>query len=166
MLLTLKKNEKMKILGRILSLLVLVSLAAFYVACDNDNGSEDSETDQQIAKLNGTWDVESATFEGTTPDLDHTNMTITISGSKGDDQVSYVVSGRPTGPSAWPPSGTLAFGSTNVKQSLTRDDGVVINYSVTDGNPATLTIDFNFNKTPYNAKASSVAGDWQFVLKK
>src|SRR5688500_8783538 len=124
----------MKIVARILSLVVLVSLAALYTGCGPDNDPEKSETDVQIELLNGTWNAnDGATmFNGGQPDLNHDNLVLTISGTAGNQSVSYTVSGRPAGPSAWPPNGTFAFGSSNVKTSLTRDDGVAITYTVTE----------------------------------
>jgi hypothetical protein len=141
----------------------LAGLALFYIACGGSDDPEKSETDVQIEKLNGSWKASSVTFEGGAPQLDHSNLVLAISGTTGNTQVSYTVSGRPAGPSAWPSSGTFAFGS-NVKQNLTREDNVSFSYSVTD---TKLTVDFNFNATPYTAgRAESVAGDWHFEFDK
>ena len=152
----------MKIAARILSVIALTSVATLYTACGPDDPKEKSDTDKQIELLNGSWSVSSATFQDVEPDLDHTGMDITITGSVGNTSVAYTVTGRPTGPSAWPASGNFTFGS-NVKTELTRDDGVPVVYAVS-GNQ--LTMEFTFDKTPYNARTSSVAGKWTFVFTK
>ena len=153
----------MKIAARILSLMVLVALATFYVSCGGDGGNEKSDTDVQIEKLNGTWKVSSVTQDGAAPALNHDAMTLTSQGTAGNTTISFNVSGRPQGPSAWAPSGNLTFGS-NVKQNLTRDDNVSINYSVTE---TTLVMDFTFNRDPYQAgRVSSVQGSWHFEFTK
>jgi len=155
----------MKIAARILSLVVLAALTTFYVSCKPDDDPEKSETDQQIEKLNGTWAVSEATLNSGPPDLDHSGMTMAISGTAGNQSVSFSVNGRPAGPSAWPPNGTFAFGTANVKTSLTRDDGVAVSYSVTD---TQLIMDFEFQMTPYTSsgKSKSVEGQWHFVFTK
>jgi hypothetical protein len=150
----------MKIAVRILSIFVLGALTMFYVSCDGNEPAKKSETDQQIEKLNGTWKVTDATFENNPPTLDQTGMTITLSGAVGDKNMSYTVANRPTGPSAWPASGTLTFG-TNPLQDLVREDGVNITYTVSGD---VVTLDFNFDKTPYNARTSSVSGNWKYTL--
>jgi hypothetical protein len=155
---------KMKKIARILSLIVLAGIATFYMGCKGGDDPEPSETDAQIEKLNGTWKVSAATFEGGAPDLDHSNMAITITGSTGSKQVSYTVAGRPAGPSSWPSSGTLEFG-TNVKQDLIREDDINISYTVTDSK---LTMDYTFNIQPYTStgRVESVSGQWHFEFSK
>lgn len=154
----------MKIAARILSLLILASLASFYVACDNTDDPKESETDQQIKKLDGTWQTTAYTLDGVTPpDLDYSSFVLTVNGEPGNTSVNYSVSGRPAGkPSPWNSSGTLEFGD-NVKQNLVREDGVSINYSVTD---ETLVIDFTFSSTPYNGRVGNVTGNWHFEFSK
>jgi hypothetical protein len=152
----------MKIAARILSLLVLIGVSILYVGCGPDDPADKSDTDKQIELLNGTWVVSNATFEGTAPTLDQTGMKLTITGSIGNNSVNYAVADRPEGLSSWPSSGTFTFG-TDVLTKLTRDDGVSITYSAT---ATALTMDFIFDKTPYNARTSSVSGHWVYEFTK
>lgn len=152
----------MKLAARIFSLLILVGFATFYISCD-DEKLKKSDTDIQIEKLNGNWDATTVTLDGSAPSLDHANFALTITGSPGNTTITYTATGRPAGPSPWPPSGTLEFG-TNVKQNLTREDGVAINYSVTE---TTLVVDFTFSGTPYTAgRVENVTGSWHFEFTK
>jgi hypothetical protein len=154
----------MKIAARVLSLLVLMSVATFYISCDGGDDAEKSETDVQIEKLTGTWKATSVTYNSTTPPLDHSNFVITITGAPGSNSVSYAIAGRPQGPSAWPASGTLEFGS-NVKSSLTREDATPVTYAVT---ATGLIMDFNFTGTPYSSagRTKNVTGQWHFEFTK
>jgi hypothetical protein len=154
----------MKPAARILSILILAGLTAFYMGCDGGENSKKSETDEQIEKLNGTWNATTVTLDGTTPALDHSDFSITISGSAGNDQVNYTVTGRPEGPSPWNSSGIFTFDASNVKQKLIREDDIPVSYSVTDG---TLVLDFTFSGTPYDAgRVSNVSGNWHFEFAK
>jgi phage tail sheath gpL-like len=154
----------MKIAARILSFFVLIALATFYMACGGGEGNEESEMDQQIKKLNGTWANPTVTMDGQAHALNHSGMVLNIQGTAGNSSVSYTVSGRPQGPSAWPSGGTLTFG-TNVKQNLIREDQVPVTYTVTD---TKLTLDFTFTGTPYTSsgRVSSVSGNWHFEFTK
>jgi hypothetical protein len=154
----------MKAAVRIFSIIILAGLTAFYMGCDGGGDPKKSETDEQIEMLNGTWQATTVTLDGTTPALDHSNFTITISGSAGNSQVNYTVSGRPEGPSPWNSSGIFEFDEMNVKQKLIREDDIPVNYSVTDG---TLVLDFTFSGTPYDAgRVSNVSGSWHFEFAK
>jgi hypothetical protein len=153
----------MKIAARILSIIVLGSLALFYVSCKGDETTEKTDKDLQIEKLNGTWKVTDASLDSSDPDIDQTTISIQLSGKDGDSEMNYVVTGRTSGqPSPWPASGTVSFG-TNVKTDLKRDDGIDMTYSVTDN---TLTLQFVFNKTPYTGRVASVSGNWSYTLTK
>lgn len=144
--------------------MVLTGLAAFVLSCDNGGGPKKSEIDQQIEKLNATWAASTVTLDGTAPVLDHSGFSLKIEGSPGNTQVNYTAQNRPAGPSPWNSSGILEFGETNVKQSLTRDDGIAITYSVTE---TTLVIDFTFSGTPYDAgRVANVSGNWHFEFTK
>lgn len=111
--------------------------------------------------------MSSVTYQGAAPTLDHSKFTLTITGSHGNNTLQYSVTGRPTGPSAWPASGTFTFG-TDVKQELIRNDSngdVPVHYNVTD---TQLTMDFTFaNENAYNAgRTANVGGDWTFTFTK
>lgn len=151
----------MKFASRILSLAILVSLTLFYMSCKEDGPDKKPETEIQFEKLAGNWDVTTATLEGAPPALDHSNVVLKISGSA--TGINYVVENRPAGPSAWPAEGVFTFGPT-VATQLVRDDDVIITYSVTEN---TLTLDFDFNGTPYTAgRVENVSGQWHFEFQK
>jgi hypothetical protein len=149
----------MKIASRIFSLLLIAGVATLF-GCGGDDKKDKTEQEVQIEALNGTWQANTVTFNGGTPALDHSNFIITITGTS---QLSYSITGRPTGPSAWPSSGTFTFGP-NVKEDLIREDEVAISYSVSGNN---LVMDFTFDDEAYTAgRVSSVSGQWHFEFTK
>jgi hypothetical protein len=159
----------MKIASRILSVVVLVVMATFYVGCNKSTDPGPSDTDTQIEALNASWYIANTgdvTLDGAAPTLDHKDMTLTITGTPGNQTVQYTVTKRPIGPSAWPAQGSLTFDATNPKTTLKREDNVVITYSV-DGTK--LKMDFTFAGDAYQStsgRIQSVAGKWVFNFTK
>ena len=154
----------MKHLGRILSLLILVSVAVFFAACDKGDGDDSSEKEKQIALLAGTWTATSVTNDGDTQAPDYDGFTITITGSS-SEQMTYVTNNRPTGKlSPWNANGTIVFGD-NISTQLLRDDNVPITYSLS-GNTLTLTME-NYSGEGYVVgRTETVEGDWIFTMTK
>jgi hypothetical protein len=160
----------MKLLTRTLSLLTIASLVLFFANCGGDGGGGTPTEKKQLAKLVGTWEIESATLDGGTPTPDKTadyaGFTLTLSGTFDEDNedafpYTYVTTNRPD-LSPWDASGTWGFGS-NPKTQIVREDGLGINYSLaSDG---TLTLMYNFSGEGFpSAKAAEVDGDWTLVL--
>jgi hypothetical protein len=153
----------MKLAARILSVLVLASFASFYLSCDGGDDPEKSEKDEQIELLTGTWNATAVTLDGDTPALDYSTFALEVSGTAGSDEVSYQALNRPDGLSPWAPDGFLTFGD-NVKQQLVREDGITVNYSVTE---TTLILDFTFEGDGYpGGRVREVQGNWHFEFQK
>ncbi|HYF67951.1 MAG TPA: hypothetical protein VD884_07440 [Ohtaekwangia sp.] len=150
----------MKHVNRILSLLAL-SAMVFLTGCDKGDDNKKSENDQQIEKLVGTWTAQEVTLD--TDPQEYPGFTITISGSAGDDQLSYTTSNRPAnGP--WPASGNLSFGSPATNKLIRSGDNLDINYQVSD---AQLTMSFNYEGDGFaGGRTAEVAGDWVFTFTK
>jgi hypothetical protein len=158
----------MKLATRILSLLVLAGLAAFYVGCKGKDGEVKSDTDVQIEKMVATWKVVNTadvTFANSTPQLDQKNLTLTVTGTAGSKQVGYTVTNRPVGPSAWNSGGTFTFDTTSPKTKVKREDNVEIVYEVT---ASTLKMTFTVTGDGYTStgRAQSVAGEWVYTFTK
>jgi hypothetical protein len=153
----------MKLVSRILSLVLITGLATFFAGCGGDDDPKKSDQDVQLSLLNGTWNAATVQFQGNPPSLNHDDFVLTINAQPGDEVMSFTVSGRPTGPSAWPANGTFEFGS-NVKTQLVRGDQVAIDYTV-DKN--SLVMEFEFTGNAYDAgRTSSVTGEWRFEFTK
>lgn len=151
----------MKLAVRFCSLLVLASVALFYISCDNGDSPGKSDRDAQIEKLNGTWKIttnDNVTLDGGATGEDYTNFTLTLNGQQGNNAIPYTASNVPE-TSVWSSAGTLTFG-TNVLQDLTREDGVSITYSV---NETTLVMQFNYAGDPLG-RVRNVEGDWRFTF--
>ncbi len=157
----------MKYSSRILSLLILVSMTVFFAGCDKGEDNKKSKKDQQIAKLVGTWNFQSGTFDGELEGYD--DFTLVIDGDAGDDVLTYDASGRPAGKGPWPMGGDLSFGA-DVLHDLIRDEGsadeLEMTYTVTDNS---LTIEFDFTGTGYEgdgARTENIEGTWVFNFTK
>jgi hypothetical protein len=157
-------SKEMKLAARVLSSLILVGIATFYFSCKGDDG-EKSEQDAQIQKLNGTWEIQSSddvTLSASAPSEDFTGFTLTISGTVGQNTLSYIKSqGSLPTVSPWESSGTLTFGQ-NVMETLVRDDDVIITYEVTDSQ-LIMTFDYDPNA---GGRVRNVEGAWKFVFTK
>jgi hypothetical protein len=153
----------MKLVSRIFSLLLITGLAAFFAGCGGDDDPKKSDQDVQLGLLNGTWNASVVEFQGSAPAINHDDFVLTIVAKAGEDAMTYTTD-RPSGPSAWPGSGTFTFGS-NVKTMLIRGgDNIAISYTV-DNN--SLIMDFEFTGDAYDAgRTSSVTGDWHFEFTK
>jgi hypothetical protein len=153
----------MKHLARILSLIILVGSTVFFAACDGGDGDDKSEKEIQIDKLVGTWTASSVTYNGDDQSSDYTTFTITIAKSS-NENMSYTVSGRPTGLSPWDANGTFSF-SSPISSKLSRGDGVIVDY-VVDGNTLKLTLE-NYAGEGYEVgRVETVEGDWVFNMTK
>lgn len=161
----------MKLATRILSLLVMVSLATFYMSCDNGGGDDQTEEQKQLIKLNSSWTLASAS-EGGTPRTDFTDLVLTISGTYAQNGTyAYSFTGTRPNPSPWPVTGTWKFG-TNVVSDLVRDPGtaneIPMNYSISD---TQLTINFTVPEghtgwAGGSSRVKKVTGNWSFVFTK
>jgi hypothetical protein len=155
----------MKLAARVLSLLILASVATFYVSCSKDDDPGKSDEDTQIELLNGTWKVtarDQVKLTGADPGEDYTGFTLVLSGTVGssNNAISFTTTGRPA-LSPWPASGTLTFGD-KVKETLVRNDDVDIAYAATATN---LQMEFTFVGEGY-ARTKNVQGTWNFTLTK
>jgi hypothetical protein len=162
----------MKLLTRTLSLLTIASLALFFANCGGDGGEDTPVEKTQLGKLVGTWEIESATLEGSAdPDQvneDYAGFTLTLDGTYNEDETdpfpyNYETEGRPD-LSPWDLNGAWAFGS-NPKSQIVREDGLGIVYTLaSDG---TLTLEYTFFGDGFpNTKSAEVEGNWTLVLTK
>lgn len=154
----------MKLITRFLSLSALVAAAILYAGCGGGGGDTKSETDTQLEKLNGTWNVVAGNVEldDAAPPFAFTGFKLIINAPAGSTSFSWQGQTRPEkGP--WDADGTFTFGSP-VTSKLLRDDGVQITYTVTD---TSLTMDFTYTGAGYDgSRVSSVEGNWHFEFTK
>lgn len=155
--------QSMKIL-RVLSLLAVVAVLSTYTGCKSKDPDPEPIADVQFTKLAKTWKVNTVTFTGTgaqdrTAEYKDLNFQLVLNGTKGTPPFSYTTSGRPS-LSPWKASGTWEFGDA-VEQQILRDDGVPIEYIVTE---STLTLTFQFNGDGYSARTEAVQGNWVFTF--
>lgn len=162
----------MKLATRILSLLVMVGLATFYMSCDRNGGEDKSEEEKQLIKLVSNWALQTATEDGQ-PRTDFTNLVLQISGSFAQNGTyNYSFTGTRPNPSPWPVNGTWKFDPSDVLSTIIRDPGtsseIEMGYTVTD---TQLTISFNVPEgnagwAGGSSRVESVTGDWVFVFTK
>lgn len=159
----------MKIASRLLSLLVIVMITAFYTGCKKDDDDKKTEEETQLAKLNGVWNLESAS-DGDPRTDDFENLVLTLSGNYVEGGTyDYSFTGERPNPSPWPVSGKWKFGSPKTSQ-MVRDPGtpseIAMTYTVNDTN---LEISFTVPEGStgwQGSRVKSVTGNWTFVFTK
>ncbi|WKZ58521.1 MAG: hypothetical protein QY309_11650 [Cyclobacteriaceae bacterium] len=157
-----------KVVSRLASLMIVAGALVFLSNCGGDDPKDPAQK-VQLEKLSTTWNIVSATLDGTTRTADFTGFTLTISGTFNsndpDGPYNYSVSGtRPT-PSPWPASGQWEFAvlGTGDTGTLLRSDGVDVTYSISSNNQ--LTLSFACVECDYaGSRVEEVIGDWVFVL--
>ena len=155
----------MKLVSRILTLLILASATVFYSSCGGGDDNTTSETDQQLAKLNGTWVVvlsDDVTQNSKEPPFEFKNLTLKINAPAGSTTFNWTATNRPP-QSPWNSQGTFVFGDP-VASQLKRDDTVTIAYNVTD-TKLIMTFDFD-NSAGYPGRVKSIEGNWSFEFTK
>lgn len=157
-----------KVVSRLASLMIVAGALVFFSNCGGDDPKDPAQK-VQLEKLSTTWNIVSATLDGTPRTADFTGFTLTISGTFNsndpDGPYNYSVSGtRPT-PSPWPASGQWEFAvlGTGDTGTLLRSDGVDFTYSISSNNQLTLT--FECEDCDYaGSRTEEVNGTWVFVL--
>jgi len=161
--------------SRALLSVALLSSIIIFSGCGGKGGNPEPLTDKQFGLLSKTWKVKSSggvLFGSNPTQVDSTshwtNFKLTIGGTKGQpNSFTYSCTCRPPR-SAWPASGTWAFGSdpTLVSTQIIRDpqaqDALNITYTV-DATSQNLQLQFTFTGKGYT-RVSNVTGDWTFNL--
>jgi hypothetical protein len=157
-----------KVVSRLASLMIVAGALVFFSNCGGDDPKDPAQK-VQLEKLSTTWNIVSATLDGTPRTADFTDFTLTISGTFNsndpDGPYNYSVAGtRPT-PSPWPASGQWDFAAigTGDTGSILRSDGVPVTYSIASNGQLTLTfecIDCDYA----GSRTEEVNGNWIFVL--
>lgn len=162
----------MKLAFRLLSLLILVSIASLYSSCRKHDDDKKTEEETQLGKLKSVWTLESAN-DGQDRTGDFTGpLKLTLEGNYVEGGTyNYSFTGHRPNPSPWPVSGTWKFG-TNKSTDIIRDPGsaneTAMNYQVTDTN---LILTFNVADGSDgwpggDSRTRSVSGDWTFTFTK
>ena len=142
-----------------LSLFALVGLLTFS-NCGGGSENEKTEAEKQLDLLAGTWNISTATLDGTDVLTDYAGMTLTLTTSKG-----YSTSGGSFEP-VWPSSGTFDFkssGGTEDLNTLVRDDDVEM--SISNLSTSNLSLSFNYGVSP-PCRTKAVCGDYVFTFTK
>ncbi|NOT77112.1 MAG: hypothetical protein HOP08_19480 [Cyclobacteriaceae bacterium] len=149
----------------------LIGLLLTYSGCGKDSGPSQSEQDKQVVKLKKTWKCTGATVDNAAPSglpagYSYTSLVLTIDGTAGKTTLPYTATGRPSNggsvTSPWPASGNFELGSTDFATVITRDDGLPINYSVTE---TTLVLNFSYQGTGFpGSRVDNVKGAWVFTF--
>jgi hypothetical protein len=159
----------MNALTRTLSLVIVGGVLLVFSSCGGDDPAKSAE-EVQLGKLSKTWNIVSATLDGTPRTADFTSFQLTISGTFNSGSPSgpynYSVSGsRPT-PSPWPNSGTWSFsgspsGDTGV---MTRQpDNLPMSYSISSSGQ--LVVTFTCSTCDFaGARTKAVNGNWVFTM--
>ena len=143
----------------LVSLFALAALLTFS-NCNNNKGTEKTEAEKQLDLLAGTWNISTATLDGTDVLTDYSGMTLTLTTSKG-----YSTSGGDFAP-VWPSSGTFDFnssGGTEDLNTLVRDDNVEM--SISNISESNLSLSFDYAVSP-PCRTKGVCGGYTFTFTK
>ena len=155
----------MKIAARILSLLVLASIATLYVNCGGSDPAPDSKEKVQLNKLVGAWDLVSVT-ENTLPNSNFVGVVMTISGTYATDGATYDFSSTGTFPNPSPmpkTDGHFKFGSDPNTQMVRTNDNFPMTYALTNSdNNLSITLT-GYSGTGFaGGRVENVNGNWVF----
>jgi len=153
----------MKLTVRTLFVLAFAAVLMTYSGCKKSKSEAEPVTDQQIDLLNNggtSWKVQQVTRDGNDTTVVWQSFLFTLAGVHGSTSVPYSCTGRPT-TSCWESSGSLILSATNPTTQMTRDDGVLITYSVTS---TQLKMSFTFSNTTGYSRVANVTGNWVFTL--
>ena len=140
-----------------LSLVALAVTMILISGCKDKNETTQTEEEKQIAKLTGTWVLQTGsnavTVAGNDVSADWASFALTL----GD---GTYVSASPDSPEVWPlpPDRTWAFGASNLNL-LVRDDGIEITVSVTD---TSLKLQFDYSAS--GGRFAGIEGNWVFNM--
>lgn len=148
--------------SKFLIMLTLLGVSASFWQCGSDSTTPPNPQDEQLKKLSKTWKYSSVTFNSA-PVTGYDNFTLTMSGTNGQNTFNYTTAGRPSGiKTPWNSAGTFTFGAgSNFSTLLTRDDTIVVTYSVSD---TQLQMTFTYVGAGYTGRTSNVEGTWAFTF--
>lgn len=161
----------MKLLARLLSLIVVTSIAALLMNCDSGGGEGKSEEETQLDLLKGTWNLSSASLDGANR-TDFVDVTMTITGTYSKaGTYSYSFTGTFPEPSPWPikSPGTFKFDPDNITTKLIRGgDNIIMDYVVSS---SSLSLTFTCASCNYpggaaGGRVGEVNGEWVFSFTK
>lgn len=134
-------------------LTVLLSVTLNISGC---GGSENTEEDALLQKLDGTWTATSVNVDGQFVNGAFADFSITFSGKT-------FVTANGNNP-IWPPSGTFSVKpvSSTIGFSLMRTDDIEI--TIIELTDATLVLQFDYSSSA--ARTASVGGEYTFELQR
>jgi hypothetical protein len=140
---------------------VLVITVLLLSNCSDDDDTK-SIARAQMEKLSGKWKVTSVHLGGVGQE-GFEDFVLTISEIQGKEKLSYLISGNPY-KSPWTSvsTGQFTFDENEPTRSLIREDGVTIEYTVTEQE---LLMSFAYD-TSSTGRLSGVEGNWEFTFKK
>jgi hypothetical protein len=150
------------------SLLLIASIGVLFTFsnCGGGGSTPEPVTDQQLAKLTGTWKATSVTYQAGALTT-YSAFKLVLTGTKGTTSFNYTTSGNPTTLSPWKSSGTWAFGTDPVTM-IVRDSGTDLLNMTYVVSATTLEIRFNYSGAGYpnQGRIDQVIGEWVFTFTK
>ena len=155
-------------LGRLFSLLLLVSATLFLSNCDGGDDPEKSEEELQLDKLKaGAWTLLSANNGGADRTSEYPGMTLTFDGTFNTGGTYSYTSSATSWPSTspWEDAGSWKFVSGSVGSKILRlSDDVEMTYALSNSDKQ-LSLSFNYQGTGFNnGRVEIVEGDWVFTF--
>jgi hypothetical protein len=141
---------------------VLIIAVLLLSNCSDDDDDTKSVARTQMEKLSGKWKITSVNLGGVGQE-GFEDFVLTISEVPGKEKLSYLI-GRNPYKSPWTSvsTGQFTFDEDQPQRYLMREDGVSIEYTVTEQE---LLMNFAYD-TSSSGRLSGVEGNWEFVFGK
>lgn len=144
-------------------LLLLIILLFTFSRCDDNKENIEPVVANQIKKLMGRWKPVSVKLDGAMQE-GWENFILRVSPVAGAEKLSYVIENNPYR-TVWisTATGNFTFDEIDPEEYLVREDGVRIEYLVTEG---TMSMRFTYQETQGGGRGSGVGGAWEFAFEK
>lgn len=136
----------------ILALCACITTGLLLSGCKKDDPDPQEE---QIKAMAGTWNLSSATNDGSDVTTQYQQFTLTLTTDK---TYSTTNGGNP-----WPARGTFDFPNETITDRVTRDDNVVV--TISEVTTSRLVLNFNINSVG-SGSAAGITGSFTFTLTK
>jgi hypothetical protein len=141
---------------------ILLVASSILSNCSGDDDDAKSIARTQIERLKGKWKITSVQLGGVSQE-GFEDFMLTISEVPGKEKLSYLISQNPY-KSPWTSvsTGQFLFDEDEPAHSLIREDGVVIEYTVTEQE---LSMSFVYD-TSSEGRQSGVEGNWELTFER
>ncbi|MBT1703790.1 hypothetical protein [Chryseosolibacter indicus] len=139
---------------------LFISLFIVLAGCSSEDDKNDLVNNEIFKKLKGTWQATLIEKDNITQNTSE-HFILGISESKVQERLSYTIENNSYN-SIWPSNiGMFFLHSQRPSGSMTRDDGVVIDYSIAE---KSLIMYFRHSDSAEGGRVKGIGGNWKFTF--